>query len=436
MKRIIAFVLILSLVLAGCGNSINTSSTETSSETVQESNTESVSEEKEDSDASVATSVTTLEAAEVISEEAAIETPESESAEDINFSGLNDPTLLTYAENTVYEDLIDELCDGDYFVEKVDAIYLSEEYIEELAYNSKSNVFFGYTLDELEEEFQGTRYVFTLGDDGQTTVVPMEEIYDDTYDQIIKNVAEGTGVILVCVTVSVATAGVAPAVSVIFAASAATATTFALESGALSFATAAIVRGYQTQDMDQALKAGVLAASEGFKWGAISGAVIGGGKETLALKGATLNGLTMNEAAAIQRESKWPLEAIKRLHSTAEYNIYKEASLAPTRLADGSWAFLREINWKLVDDMGRTNVQRVMTGLAPIDSTGVPYELHHIGMKADSPLAILTNAEHHSKANFSILHWADEGKNVTDAAWNAQKKEFWNAILKMAQEAM
>lgn len=432
MKRIIALVLSLSLVLAGCGNSINTSSTATSSETVQESNGESVSEEKEDSDVSV----TTSEAAEVISEEAAIETPESESAEDINFSGLNDPTLLTYVENTVYEDLIDELSDGDYFVEKVDAIYLSEEYIEELAYNSKSNVFFGYTLDELEEAFQGTRYVFTLGDNGQTTVVPLEEIYDDTYDQIIKNVAVGTGVILVCVTVSVATAGVAPAVSVIFAASATTATTFALESGALSFATAAIARGYQTQDMDQALKAGALAASEGFKWGAISGAVIGGGKEALALKGATLNGLTMNEVAAIQRESKWPLEAIKSLHSTAEYNIYKEASLAPTQLADGSWAFLREINWKLVDDMGRTNVQRVMAGLAPIDATGMPYELHHIGMKADFPLAILTNAEHHSKANFSILHWADEGKNVTDAAWNAQKKEFWNAILKMAQEAM
>lgn len=432
MKRIIAFVLSLSLVLAGCGNSINTLSTATSSETVQESNAESVSEEKEDSDVSV----TTSEVAEVISEEAAIETPESENAEDINFSGLNDPTLLTYVENTVYEDLIDELSDGDYFVEKVDAIYLSEEYIEELAYNSKSNVFFGYTLDELEEAFQGTRYVFTLGDDGQTTVVPLEEIHDDTYDQIIKNVAVGTGVILVCVTVSVATAGVAPAVSVIFAASATTATTFALESGALSFATAAITRGYQTQDMDQALKAGALAASEGFKWGAISGAVIGGGKEALALKGATLNGLTMNEVAAIQRESKWPLEAIKNLHSTAEYNIYKEASLAPTQLADGSWAFLREINWKLVDDMGRTNVQRVMAGLAPIDATGMPYELHHIGMKADSPLAILTNAEHHSKANFSILHWADEGKNVTDAAWNAQKKEFWNAILKMAQEAM
>ncbi|WP_194611887.1 hypothetical protein [Clostridium vitabionis] len=172
MKRIIAFVLCLSLVLVGCGNSINTSSTETSSETVQESNTESVSEEKEDSDASVATS----EAAEVVSEEAAIETPESGNAEDINFSGLNDPALLTYVENTVYEDLIDELSDGDYFVEKVDAIYLSEEYIEELAYNSESNVFFGYTLDELEQAFQGTRYVFTLGDDGQTTVVPLEEI--------------------------------------------------------------------------------------------------------------------------------------------------------------------------------------------------------------------------------------------------------------------
>ena len=56
-------------------------------------------------------------------------------------------------------------------------------------------------------------------------------------------------------------------------------------------------------------------------------------------------------------------------------------------------------------------------------------------MRADCPLAILTNAERHLKENFNILHWADKGKDITDAAWNAQKKEFWNAILKMAQGA-
>lgn len=426
MKRIIAIALSLSLVLTACGTSEMTGSNTTSSQTIETTDNIAPSTEEitTSNDKTDTPTEATSEAIQLVEE------PES-----INFGGLNDPALLTYVENSVYENLIAEFDSDDYFVEKVDAIYLSEEYIEELAYNSKSNVFFGFTLADLEAEFQGTRYVFTLGDDGQTTVIPLQEVYDDTYDQIIKNVAIGSGVILVCVTVSVATAGVAPAVSVIFAASATTGTTFALQSGALSFATAAIARGYQTHDMDQALKAGALAASEGFKWGAISGAVIGGGKEALALKGATLNGLTMNEAAAIQRESKWPLEAIKSLHSTAEYNIYKEASLTLTQLADGSWAFLRQIDWKLVDDLGRTNVQRVMAGLAPIDPTGMPYELHHIGMRADSPLAILTNAEHHLKENFNILHWADKGKDITDAAWNAQKKEFWNAILKMAQGA-
>ena len=426
MKRIIAIALSLSLVLTACGTSEKTGSNTTSSQTIETTDNIAPSTE-EITTSNDKTDIPTEATSENIQ---LVEEPES-----INFGGLNDPALLTYVENSVYENLIAEFDSDDYLVEKVDAIYLSEEYIEELAYNSKSNVFFGFTLADLEEEFQGTRYVFTLGDDGQTTVVPLQEVYDDTYDQIIKNVAIGSGVILVCVTVSVATAGAAPAVSVIFAASATTGTAFALQSGALSFATAAIARGYQTHDMDQALKAGALAASEGFKWGAISGAVIGGGKEAFALKGATLNGLTMNEAAAIQRESKWPLEAIKSLHSTAEYNIYKEASLVPTQLADGSWAFLRKIDWKLVDDLGRTNVQRVMAGLAPIDPTGMPYELHHIGMRADSPLAILTNAEHHLKENFNILHWADKGKDITDAAWNAQKKEFWNAILKMAQGA-
>ncbi len=428
MKRVIAIVLSLSLLLSACGISGSSQSDIASAESV------SAEEVTEDTSESTANEEASTEEASV---EVTVATEEitDPSTDDVNFSGLDDPELLTYVENTVYEDLIGELDSDEYLVEKVDAIYLSEEYIEELSYNSKSNIFFGYTLDELEREFEGTRYVFTLGEDGKTTVVPLEEVYDDTYDQIIKNVAVGTGVILVCVTVSVATAGVAPAVSVILAASATTGTTFALQSGALGFAAAAIARGYQTQDFDQAMKSGALAASEGFKWGAISGAVIGGGKEALALKGATLNGLTMNEAVVIQRESKWPLDAIKSLHSTAEYEVYKKASLVPTQLSDGSWAFLRQIDWSFVDDLGRTNAERVAAGLAPLDPTGVPYELHHIGMKADSPLAILTKAEHHAKETYKALHWAEEGKDIADVAWRAQKDAFWKAVLKMSQGA-
>jgi hypothetical protein len=407
-KIIISVILSICLLLSGCG--IDTS-------LIKQTNTENI----ENNDTEEADDLTDT-----------LGNDNDDSNDDISFSGLDDAKLLMYVENTLYSDLIDEL-DDNYFVENVDAVYLSQEYMDDLAYNSQDNVFFGYSLDDLEAQFQGERYAFTLGDDGQTTVIELQEVYGDTYDQIMQNVAIGSGVILVCVTVSAVTGGIAPAVSMIFAASAKTGTVFALESGVLSFAAASIARGYQTQDFEQAIKAGALAASESFKWGAIIGGVSGGINEGLALKGATLNGLTMNEVAKIQRESKWPLEAIKSIHSTAEYEVYKNAELIPTQITDGTWAFLREIDWNLVDEFGQTNIERVQNNLAPIDATGKPYELHHVGQKADSPLAILTYSEHHSKKNYKILHYQEEGKDVADAVWKAQKKDFWNAVLEMAQ---
>jgi len=112
------------------------------------------------------------------------DTGESESADIYQleeYEDLDDADLLVYVENIVYSDLIDGLDSTDYFVENVSATYISKEYLEENAYNSQSNIYFGYTLEELEEEFQDTGYIFTLGDDG-TTAVQAFEGYDDTYD--------------------------------------------------------------------------------------------------------------------------------------------------------------------------------------------------------------------------------------------------------------
>lgn len=64
---------------------------------------------------------------------------------------------------------------------------------------------------------------------------------------------------------------------------------------------AGVVKGIETGDLNESMKAAALAGSEGFKWGAISGTIAGGAGEAIALKGATLNGLTMNEAALIQK---------------------------------------------------------------------------------------------------------------------------------------
>lgn len=143
----------------------------------------------------------------------------------------------------------------------------------------------------------------------------------------------------------------------------------------------------------------------------------------------------MNQAAIIQQTSKWPLDAIKNIHSMEEYNIYKEANLIPTKLADGELVFLRQIDWTLTDVNGKTNVQRVSANLAPIDATGTPFELHHIGQRADSPLAVLSWAEHHSFGNYKVLHYTKQGKDISNAAWNKQKQEVWKTILKIAQGA-
>ena len=140
------------------------------------------------------------------------------------FKSLGDKDLLTYVEDNVYLNLVSELNSSEYYVEKVQAVYISQEYLDEVAYNSQVNIFFGYTLEDIESVYENSRFIFTLGENGETVVEPFKD-YDDTYERIIRNDAVGTGVILVCVTVSVVTAGAgAPAISLIFAASAKTGT--------------------------------------------------------------------------------------------------------------------------------------------------------------------------------------------------------------------
>lgn len=351
------------------------------------------------------------------------------------FSGMSDPNLLRYTEATIYDNLVASLDSDEYFVENVSAVYISQEYIDELAFNSQANIYFGYTLEEIAEQFQGKKYVFTLGEDGSTIVTEFED-YDDTYDRALKNVAIGTGVILVCVTVSVVTAGAgAPAISMIFAASAKTGTIMALSGGTIGGISAGIVTGIETGDMDQALKAAALAGSEAYKWGAISGSISGGASEAIALKGATMNGLTMNQAAIIQRESKYPIDVIKQFSSMEQYEICKAAGLHPVTI-NGKTSLIRAIDLDYADELGRTNLQRMEQGLAAIDpDSGIAYELHHIGQKTDSTLAILTKSEHMQGGNNTIWHAFGQSSEVHNAAnealWNKQRQAYWRQLAKV-----
>ena len=194
---------------------------------------------------------------------------------------MGDAALLPYLENSLYEQLVSDLDSSDYFVENVQAVYISQEYLDELAFNSQENVYFGYTLSELNAQFQGEKYIFTLGENNETVAVPWTD-YDDAYDRVIRNVAIGTGVILVCVTVSVVSAGVgAPAVSMIFAMAAKDSAVRGLLGAAKSGVPAFIATAVRTGDLQQAAREAALTGSEDFKWGARGGRAEGRDAEWL-----------------------------------------------------------------------------------------------------------------------------------------------------------
>lgn len=230
----------------------------------------------------------------------------------LEFATMDDPDLLRYMEDGIYADLEAELGE-DYVVENVTAAYVpfvSDEYKEELAYNLQENVYFGYTLSELDKQFDGARYVFTTDESGGTMVKEFEA-YDDAYDQTIKNVAIGTGVILICVTVSVVSGGVgAETVCAVFAAAAKTGTVVALSSGVISAVAAGAVKARETGgDMEAVVREAALKGSEGFKWGAITGALVGGVSKESALRNASKATEVAKASATVAKSVPTPRES-------------------------------------------------------------------------------------------------------------------------------
>lgn len=278
MKKLIAILISSSMFLVACSNSYEGEDiVSTVQQTLSSSSitTTTISESEDNTTTSVSQTSVSEEIEDILSSVDAYDYADSAS--------LSDPNLHRQIEDDVYSQLEDNL-DDEYEVLGVSAIYLSQEYIEELEYNSQKNIYFGYTIDEIEAQYGDAPYIFTLGDDG-TTVVQLVEPSEDHYNEIVRNVAIGTGVILICVTVAIVSGGTlagpsavagATVINTIFATAATDAAIYAVGGAIVSGVTAGIVTGYQTGDYQDALNEGALAASSGFMWGAISGAIIGG----------------------------------------------------------------------------------------------------------------------------------------------------------------
>lgn len=126
-------------------------------------------------------------------------------------------------------------------------------------------------------------------------------------------------------------------------------------------------------------------------------------------------------------ERGFPKEVLDVIGSEDEARIYEDASLEPAQV-NGKDALIRsDIDYDQKDEFGRTNLERMKLGLAPLDAEGRPIELHHIGQKQDSPLAELTRDEHRGKGNDNVLHDKLKESEINREDFDKERKEYWKA---------
>ena len=278
--------------------------------------------------------------------------------ENITFNSLNDENLQDYIMDSIYARLDGDYDNTGYKLEQISSVYVSKEYIEELEYNSKSNIYFGFTLEELEKQFEGKPYVFNVDKDNQTTVEEYK-LYENTYIKMLKNVAIGSGVIIFCVTVSTLSGG---NVAIIFATAAKSATKMAVSSAGIGGFISTALEFYETKDIKESLKEGALQASDSFKWGAIIGSIVGGSSETInqikAAKGIKV--LDANERGALaeaRAERQYGGEAQKSYLNGKEVPLNTQGATRPdrVRMIDGHLEAIEVKNYNFRSEASRRN---------------------------------------------------------------------------------
>lgn len=140
------------------------------------------------------------------------------------------------------------------------------------------------------------------------------------------------------------------------------------------------------------------------------------------------SGLSEEEKAKVREaHPDYPDEITESIGSWQEYEIYDKANLKAAYVNDKPCLIRDDIDMDQKDVRGRTNRERMELGLAPLDENGRPIELHHIGQKADSPLAELTFEEHRGNGNDSILHDKNKETEVHGEGnnWHQERARHW-----------
>ena len=110
--------------------------------------------------------------------------------------------------------------------------------------------------------------------------------------------------------------------------------------------------------------------------------------------------------------------------SPEEIEIYENSNVELGEVNGREVLVRTDIDYEEKDIFGRTNLERMEQGLAPL-CEGKPIELHHIGQRMDSPLAELKVEEHRGAGNDGILHDKTIKSMIDRVEFNSEKIEHW-----------
>lgn len=136
-----------------------------------------------------------------------------------------------------------------------------------------------------------------------------------------------------------------------------------------------------------------------------------------------------NESSKIFNPEEKTFESLQEVFekvSPAEIEIYNEANVETSEVNGREVLVRTDIDYEEKDLFGRSNLERMEIGLAPLVE-GKPIELHHIGQRMDSPLAELKVEEHRGAGNDGILHNKTQGSLIDRIEFNQEKVHHWQA---------
>jgi hypothetical protein len=137
---------------------------------------------------------------------------------------------------------------------------------------------------------------------------------------------------------------------------------------------------------------------------------------------------TALNAATVERVPLADSSGDVRHHVAAEEAAHYDKIGLRAKEVNGRECLVRDdINWEQQDAYGQTNKERAAQGLAPLDSAGRPYELHHVEQKSDGMLAELTRDEHRGAGIDRILHDPTKTSEIDRAEFDKIRADHWRA---------